>query len=152
MLSGTTSFVPSLSSHLPLPPLSFHHFHPPCILSPHLSLLPSPSSFLPSPFSSPTLATPSQMSLVHHCRSDEFQCFSGMCIPKSYKCDGDINCLEGEDEVCGPGGIYYLDCITTTQCKLHCALVCLCTLVNGPVGMKLIITSESEASKLCENI
>ena len=32
------------------------------------------------------------------CEEEEFQCSSGLCIPKVYKCDGDNDCSDGSDE------------------------------------------------------
>ena len=33
------------------------------------------------------------------CSSDELQCRNGNCINQRYRCDGDADCAEGEDEV-----------------------------------------------------
>ncbi|XP_035683944.1 plasminogen-like [Branchiostoma floridae] len=44
------------------------------------------------------------------CYEDEFQCLNGSCIPDNYWCDGEVNCLQGEDEsICGAGSCQQSD-------------------------------------------
>lgn len=32
------------------------------------------------------------------CKSDDFRCSNGHCIPKYFVCDGDKDCVGGDDE------------------------------------------------------
>ncbi|CAD5215557.1 unnamed protein product [Bursaphelenchus xylophilus] len=41
----------------------------------------------------------STISTYRNCRESEFKCESGRCIPKSWRCDGDTDCEDGDDEV-----------------------------------------------------
>ncbi|CAD5211098.1 unnamed protein product [Bursaphelenchus okinawaensis] len=41
-----------------------------------------------------TMPTPSK-----ECKENEFRCHSGRCIPKAWRCDGDTDCDDGDDEV-----------------------------------------------------
>ena len=45
------------------------------------------------------------------CDRDEFQCLNYQCVPGSFYCDGDIDCLDGSDEPrsCREYPIDYLD-------------------------------------------
>ena len=39
-----------------------------------------------------------------YCRPNEFRCYGGDCVPKSYQCDGEWDCSDGSDEEnCGGG-------------------------------------------------
>ncbi len=44
------------------------------------------------------------------CDSSEFACESGQCIPGFWVCDGDLDCLGGDDERNCTDGTYVLGC------------------------------------------
>lgn len=39
------------------------------------------------------------LSLIAFCRSWDFQCDDGECIPDIFQCDGEQDCSSGEDEM-----------------------------------------------------
>ncbi|KAI3355049.1 hypothetical protein L3Q82_017927, partial [Scortum barcoo] len=52
------------------------------------------------------------------CRSYEFSCATGQCVPQAWLCDGETDCLDGSDEQqcttpCGPGQV---PCLQGNQC------------------------------------
>ena len=36
---------------------------------------------------------------ISECGEDEFKCGNGMCIDIDWKCDGDQDCVDAEDEI-----------------------------------------------------
>ena len=38
--------------------------------------------------------------LFSACEEQEFECTDGRCIPSQLVCNGNIDCLRGEDELC----------------------------------------------------
>ena len=82
-------------------------------LSPSVYYLPSLYSPIPHP--SPSLPLPSHLPHCPHtltflvdCAPNEFPCSNGLCLPNSYKCDGDRDCPGGEDEnLCSPGNALF---------------------------------------------
>lgn len=51
---------------------------------------------------------------MHQCRSDEYNCSSGMCIRSSWVCDGDNDCRDWSDEA-NCTGQYFLDSVDSTD-------------------------------------
>ena len=47
----------------------------------------------------------SNITYFEGCDADEFTCISGDCISSSYKCDGDEDCSDGDDEEGCPGNL-----------------------------------------------
>ena len=41
------------------------------------------------------------------CRGESFFCKSGVCIPRKYKCNGEVDCITGEDEVGCEGNLKF---------------------------------------------
>ncbi|EGW04789.1 Sortilin-related receptor [Cricetulus griseus] len=64
---------------------------------------------------------------MHQCRSDEFNCSSGMCIRSSWVCDGDNDCRDWSDEAncTEPFCTRFMDfvCKNRQQCLFH-SMVC----------------------------
>ena len=39
-----------------------------------------------------------QINIISVCAADQFTCHSGHCIPQDWRCDGYLDCKDGEDE------------------------------------------------------
>ena len=50
---------------------------------------------------------PSSICVCTDCRGEGFLCKSGVCIPKQYKCNGELDCITGEDEVGCEGNLKF---------------------------------------------
>ena len=63
------------------------------------------------------------VSTTKNCDESEYRCMDGTCILNYYKCDGDVDCLDGDDETycataCTLGYNCLMDC-SSSQCICH---------------------------------
>lgn len=81
---------------------------------------------------------------VTTCRANLFQCDNGRCIPSSYRCDKDNDCLDKSDEKDCPSGMHsrtYACMLVCVRARVRACLygcVCLCMSVCMPLLQQLL--------------